>query len=285
MCDKSKTSRIAVPAEDTGAIDNALGSITAPYCDITGWQPCLPSRSLKSYISHYVSFHRAGQPDSAAKTHPTADVYMIFQCNPNGCRSVFVGPRTFSRECEYTVDGYDYFVVSLTCKDSYLFLPTDQNEFLNKSYNLQDVLPKWCGNLTEQICSLANINDKVNLFETFLRRYLARPENEPGEYEHFATKLSTLNNYEDCFGYINSLGYSERHLRRLFVRYTGVGPKKFARILRCKEALTRMTLHPQASLTSLAHNLDYHDQSHFIHEFKSFYNLTPSEFIEQFVER
>jgi AraC-like DNA-binding protein len=71
---------------------------------------------------------------------------------------------------------------------------------------------------------------------------------------------------------------SVRQLQRQFDEATGVSPKSLARSIRFEEIRSRLMFEPDANLTDLAYEFGYADQAHFIHDFKTFTNKTPSEF-------
>lgn len=70
---------------------------------------------------------------------------------------------------------------------------------------------------------------------------------------------------------------SERQFERQFKHYTGLTPKLFSRIARFQRA-TKQFGTPGLSLTSLALECGYYDQSHFIHDFKTFSGLHPKTY-------
>src|SRR4030095_3083200 len=71
---------------------------------------------------------------------------------------------------------------------------------------------------------------------------------------------------------------SVRQLQRQFDEATGVSPKSLARSIRFEEIRSRLMFEADANLTDLAYEFGYADQAHFIHDFKTFTNKTPSEF-------
>lgn len=70
-------------------------------------------------------------------------------------------------------------------------------------------------------------------------------------------------------------GMSPRYLQKLFVQYTGMPPKLYAKVQRFQQSL-KLIQRKEASLTSITYECGYFDQSHFIREFKSFAGVTPS---------
>jgi AraC-like DNA-binding protein len=76
------------------------------------------------------------------------------------------------------------------------------------------------------------------------------------------------------------LGYSTRHLNSRFRQHFGMSPKLFIKMVKFNHALKCMDeMNPQRTLASIAHETGYHDQSHFIRDFKSLCGKTPKEIL------
>jgi transcriptional regulator GlxA family with amidase domain len=71
------------------------------------------------------------------------------------------------------------------------------------------------------------------------------------------------------------LGVSERHLRRVFREYVGVGPKTFARLIRFHRALGAARAGRHAGWAGIAAAAGYYDQAHLIAEFRAIAGVTP----------
>ncbi|PVA08679.1 hypothetical protein DC366_17945 [Pelagivirga sediminicola] len=70
------------------------------------------------------------------------------------------------------------------------------------------------------------------------------------------------------------LELSPHMFRKLFVRNVGMTPKHYLKIERFRTAITRLT--PVVSLSVLAFDADYSDQSHMTREVKHFASMTPA---------
>src|SRR5262249_19137999 len=74
-------------------------------------------------------------------------------------------------------------------------------------------------------------------------------------------------------------GSGPRTLQRLFSEYVGVGPKWGIRRDRLPEAIERMDAGPVVDWPSLALELGYFDQAHFIRDFKALVGRTPADYV------
>lgn len=74
----------------------------------------------------------------------------------------------------------------------------------------------------------------------------------------------------------HSLGFTPRHLRRLFLEHVGVTPGHYLKLNRFIRALRLMD--PSRSLTDVAHDASYFDQAHFCRDFRDIAGITPGEY-------
>ena len=77
----------------------------------------------------------------------------------------------------------------------------------------------------------------------------------------------------------SSFRISERQLQRRFKKQVGVPLKRYERISRFELALNRLATVDYSELTSIAFELGYTDQSHFIKEFQEFAGMSPYNFV------
>jgi len=75
----------------------------------------------------------------------------------------------------------------------------------------------------------------------------------------------------------NDYFLSERQFERQFRKFSGFSPKLFSRIVRFQSALTQYG-NNEKSLTEIALETGYYDQSHFIHDFKEFSGYHPKQY-------
>lgn len=78
---------------------------------------------------------------------------------------------------------------------------------------------------------------------------------------------------------VEETGLSQRRFIQLFDVEVGLTPKLYARVARFQRVLRRV--HPLADVdwTDVALACGYFDQSHLIHDFRSFAGITPSEYV------
>jgi AraC-like DNA-binding protein len=74
-------------------------------------------------------------------------------------------------------------------------------------------------------------------------------------------------------------GRGERTLHRLFMKYVGVSPAWTIRRYRLRAAAQRLAANPPEDVSTVASELGYADQAHFIRDFRATIGITPGEYL------
>jgi AraC-like DNA-binding protein len=150
--------------------------------------------------------------------------------------------------------------------------------FNNQVVDFSDVLGKAVRTLHTQLLETISWNKKMALVETFLLQQLSLAAKRLDKVAVVSNLMYEMrkNDLSDTIEHVaNRYGISARYMQQLFVQYTGLTPKLYRKINRFQHSL-RLVRAKNASLTSIAYECGYADQSHFIREFKTFTGLTPS---------
>jgi len=71
---------------------------------------------------------------------------------------------------------------------------------------------------------------------------------------------------------------TDRTLRNIFYRKIGISPKQYQKVLQMNYLKQAIIQNPHSSLSKLMLNQGMSSQSFITKEFKSYFNITPSEF-------
>jgi AraC-like DNA-binding protein len=158
------------------------------------------------------------------------------------------------------------------------FLNGKMDLFNNQVVDFSDIEGKAVNTLHSKLLETAGWNKRIELIEGFLLRRLLLAEKKSGRMAVVGDIMNELRQ-ADFFDNIENVaaryGITSRYLQKLFLQYTGLTPKLYTKINRFQNSL-RLVTKKEISLTSIAYDCGYFDQSHFIKEFKSFTGFTPS---------
>ncbi len=129
--------------------------------------------------------------------------------------------------------------------------------------------------LHEQLFMAANTREQVAILTHFLASRLALSTTRDHLVEESLRLIECQINAISVRALLEELDISERQFERRFSRAVGVSPLTYIRVRRFNKALQLIRSGKYATLTDVAYALNFHDQSHFIREFKSFTGNTP----------
>ncbi|WP_437808495.1 helix-turn-helix domain-containing protein [Sorangium sp. So ce1078] len=81
------------------------------------------------------------------------------------------------------------------------------------------------------------------------------------------------------------LGMSSKRFIRSFTEQVGLTPKRYCRVQRFQQAISAIERGERVSWAGVAAACGYYDQAHFIHDFRAFAGLTPTEYVARRRER
>jgi len=156
-------------------------------------------------------------------------------------------------------------------------------EVNNQMVDIQTLLGKAGQILEEKMMLAASNRDRARILTAFLENRLMM-----GRDGKLATACSSriipaIRQVVEAGGRLSIESLSDqyflsgRQFSRSFSQYAGFSPKLFSRLLRFEGALGQYG-NQDKSLTEIAYDCGYYDQSHFIHEFKEFSGHHPRHY-------
>jgi len=150
--------------------------------------------------------------------------------------------------------------------------------FNDQVVDFSDVSGRAINTLHTQLLETISWNKRIALVEAFLLQQLSQATkrlNKVAVLNNLMYELRQQELFETMSTIASRYGITARYMQQLFVQYTGLTPKLYAQINRFQNSL-QLVRAGSTSLTSIAYECGYSDQSHFIREFKAFTGITPS---------
>lgn len=216
---------------------------------------------------------------------PLFDLHSQTQCSSTkGARFCGVHSQRFiiARHQPCSVMG-----VHFKLGGSAAFLNMPARELHNQIISLEDLWQE-AGELRERLRwpnagpsapAHSTITTRFQTLEQFLLRAM-RPQHLHPAIE-FA--LREFNRYPQApVGAVTEqIGLSPRHFNQLFRNYIGLTPKLFCRVQRFQRVLSLVEGKQQIDWLNVALTCGYFDQAHLIHDFQTFADCTPTEYMSK----
>ncbi len=228
-----------------------------------------PSRDLAFWIEHYWIVEWNLTAPYIAETLPHPSVHLVLERGCSRITGVMLG--RFSR----TLDGLGgVFGIKFRPGAFRPILGRAVSTIANRLLDPHDLF----GDIERKVLDAPDESSRIATAERVLRERL------PGEDE----KVEEVNRIMDfvledsAITRVDHLsarcGVSPRTLQRLFSEYVGVSPKWVINRYRLHEVLERVAKGDVVDWTTVALDLGYFDQAHFIRDFKKLVGRTPSEY-------
>ena len=250
-----------------------------------------PGKGLEEYIKCYYLYESEADVPYTDQAFATGCVEIMFNLGGGKWQTEVAGnfittpsielwgqiikPLTFKSLGKNTMFGIRFFPHTVSC-----FLRENVEQFNNRVSDFRDVMDSSVGVLHSRLLETSDLRQRVEIVEKFLFKRLSLSGKQQGRVQLIGGIIKELKQ-EDFFDNIENVasryGITSRYLQKLFLQYTGLTPKLFSKINRFQNSLLLVSKQNE-SLTSIAYECGYFDQSHFIREFKSFTGHTPSGF-------
>ena len=250
-----------------------------------------PAPALRPYVRRYYGFRETTGAPIRRHEGPGADVIVLLSfgfewrigdaTRPSQpwerCSSFVAGLHETSVLTEH--DGRSYGMqISLTPPGAYALFGLPMHELAGGIVDLDAVVGKRERRLPEHLAALDSWDERFELLDATLAARLgdARPAS-PGVVWAWR-RLVRAGGCVPIGELERELGWSRKRLAARFREEVGLSPKPLARLLRFERAKTLLESDDETSLTRLALDCGYYDQSHLTNEFRRIAGTTPAAY-------
>jgi len=208
------------------------------------------------------------------------DLYRQYTENGNS----IIQPRCFvigqlTRPLEIEPTGKTGIFAVRFYPDGFLpFATAPIKEMENRAVSLVELFGEEGKNIESRILNAESVSDKINLVEDFLKFRLTNKEMIDHIVKSTVETILTANGQLSVDELSREINITRRQLERNFSSAIGLSPKQLSKTIRLQAVLKRLLSKEFTNLTTLAHENEYYDQSHFIKDFKELTGFTPKEF-------
>ncbi|MDM5280357.1 helix-turn-helix domain-containing protein [Paenibacillus silvae] len=237
----------------------------------------LPADQLKPFVRHYwmVSWNLEGSESYPQHVVPNPCVNLVVERN----KTFFFGPS--DRKFTYSIHGKGHvFGVKFKPGGFYPFLQAPVSTLYGKPLEVSSLLGVSAASLEEVLLGDIPIEQKVKHMDQVLSACLPAEDREANLIHNIVQHIEQDRDILRVDELSTRFNLHTRKLQRLFSQYVGLSPKTVIQLYRLQNAAECIEQGLTCDLSQLSQDLGYHDQSHFIKDFKSVIGSTPEEYMQ-----
>lgn len=248
-----------------------------------------PSKQLAPYVECYWSALADSPPFRERESLiPDGTIELMFNFGDNYSQilddtahiikgSHVIGIRKQSLVISQT-NRQNFFCVRFKLGGTYPFFKIPVHLFSNGFHTLQDLFGNEFRILEEQLANIPSNEKRVEYIENYL---LKKMLDIPRDYSFVKNCYRELLRSPSVYDLSRRLKSNYKTLERKFLSIYGLTPREIMKISRFNKAVLSMYSCRYSSLTGVAYDCGYYDQSHFIREFRQLTGFTPGEFLKE----
>ncbi|MGF9701081.1 DUF6597 domain-containing transcriptional factor [Paenibacillus sp. MABNR03] len=235
-----------------------------------------PSEALSPFVKHFwvVSWDLNGLDSYPQHVVPNPCVNLVIERG----NTFFFGPS--GRKFSYLINGKgSVFGVKFKPGGFFPFIRVPVSSLYGQPMEVSGVLDVSAESLEERLLGDGCDADKARYMDSLLCAHLPAEDAQARLVHNIVQQIEQDREMLRVDDLSSSWNIHTRKLQRLFNQYVGIGPKTVIKLYRLQNAADLIDRGLHCDLVKLSQELGYHDQSHFIKDFKSIIGSTPEEYV------
>lgn len=255
----------------------------------------IPPYPLNQFIESFFYYNGYNPGHSIERSLPDGNVHIIFDFTDypkyiydnhtlkeiQSCKNVwFSGFRTEPITIPSGKES-EMLVVTFHKGRAFPFLCEPLYVLTNVVVDAELVLKNEILDLRETLREITPVEQKLTRLEEELLKHYRKSLTENPFVDYAISRIIAAPNQGGLKEIASKVGYSQKHLIKIFKDHVGVAPKEFLKIIRFQKAIQEIEQSESIHWASLALDCGFYDQSHFIADFKAFSGFTPADYLRQ----
>lgn len=173
----------------------------------------------------------------------------------------------------------EMFIINFRKGKAYPFVEMPMYELTDFVVDGELVLSPGILDMRESLLECGTVQQKFLYAEQYLSKLFLK-KLIPNPFVDYSVKLIAETPHQLSIHHlVEKVGFSQKHLIKIFKEHVGVTPKAFLKIMRFQKAIQEIETYKTANWASIALESGYYDQAHFINDFKDFSGFTPNQYL------
>lgn len=175
------------------------------------------------------------------------------------------------------------FSITFHPQGAQMFFDIPMDEIIDQTVSLRHLQSDFIHQVEDELYEASGFSERVQVMDRFLLKLLHLKQKR-AELPRLVNVINQIDRTRGMVS-IDSLAkracLSRKQFERVFKSGVGISPKRFLRVVRLQHAIFRKQTENEVSLTRLAYDCGYYDQSHMINDFKYLTGMSPGQYFSE----
>ena len=238
-----------------------------------------PRGPLADFVALFWHWRGHTSARSTERLLPMPTMELVFQLGGSRIGGGVAGPHSEVFFIRRSVQD-ELLGVHFKPGGAFPFLGVPAGDLHNRYVDLDDLWgERDAASIVARLSAAPTSRAKFELLEQWLLRVASRPLARDPAATFALGELRRDSSVRSSAEVAHTLGMSQRRFIQLFRDEVGLTPKLYSRIERFQHVLRRVGVVDEVDWVDVATTCGYYDQAHFIHDFREFTGLRPTDYL------
>ena len=246
-----------------------------------GFRHYTPRRPLADYVIGFWSYGHYAQPHPLERLLPTGTMNLVVSIEGNGRADVTISGAHSRYTLLDTSKPFSVIAASFKAGGGFPFFGLPADELQNLNVPLDAVLGLEACGFRDRLMEAPTTLARFHILERFLLARLKEHGGQSAAVRHALRAFHGAGRVPRVASVAKHVGWAATKFIATFRNEVGLAPKAYCRVARFRNVIATLEGRKDVDWSDVALSCGYFDQSHFVHDFKEFSGVTPSEYLRE----
>ena len=236
---------------------------------------------LSDYLVGLWSYGHYAQPHRQERLLPTGTMTLAITLDPRGSATATVAGARSSYFLLDTSKPFSVIAAGFKAGGGFPFFGRPAAELNNLAVPLDALVGREACDLTDRLLDACSTQARFLVLEEFLLARLAEHAGRSAAVCYALRVFDGSSSVPRVASIVDDIGWSAARFIATFRGEVGLTPKVYSRVARFRRVVSSLERTQDVDWADIALSCGYFDQPHFVHDFKEFAGVTPSEYLSE----
>lgn len=247
----------------------------------SGFRHYKPQWPLTDHVIGLWSYRHYAQPHPLERVLPTGTMNLVITIEGKGTGTTTVSGAHSTYFLLDTSSPFSVVAASFKPGGGFPFFGLPADALQNSHVPLDAVLGLDASGLRDRLIEARTTLARFRILERFLLTRLTEHTGRSAGVRYALHAFHDAHHVPSVASVAGQIGWTAMKFITTFRKEVGLAPKTYCRIARFRKVMSHLEGSGDIDWVDIALDCGYFDQAHFIHDFKAFSGVTPTEYLRE----